>query len=245
MVALALGFIGLALFERPAPRADAARDHRLFTNFALGVLNLAIASLLPLSTAAAARLAEMVQWQPLAALPVLAVAAVLLAARSAASYGLHRLTHAVPMLWRFHRVHHADRAFDLSTGWRHHPAEVLLATLVAGTTVFALGAPLWAVYLVDLALLVAALWEHADIAVPARFSRRIEWALVTPDFHRIHHSADRADHDLNFGGFTTLWDRLFGTYRRPGAPVARLGVDGEHGSADRLVAQLARPFHVA
>jgi sterol desaturase/sphingolipid hydroxylase (fatty acid hydroxylase superfamily) len=139
----------------------------------------------------------------------------LLVIRSFSAYWLHRACHRVPWLWRWHRVHHSDAAVDVSTGFRNHPVEALFAIALASAVVFALAPSVSAVIAVDTILLITAFWQHTDIALPRGLSRAVEWVVVTPDFHRIHHSPDRADFDTNYGDITTIWDRLFGSLRSP------------------------------
>ncbi len=157
-------------------------------------------------------------------------------------YALHRLVHAVPLLWRLHRIHHTDRLVDLSTALRNHPLEYLLVLASVCPMILLLGVPVWAMVTVELALFASALYSHANIRLPQRWSKRLERVVVTPGFHLAHHSAERREHDSNYGEFITLWDRLFGSYS--GSPqIARLGLgDAADISADHLVAQLASPF---
>ena len=130
-----------------------------------------------------------------------------------AIYAQHVLFHAVPALWRLHRVHHADPVFDVSTGVRFHPLEILLSMLIKMALVAALGAPALAVLVFEVLLSAGALFTHANAGLPAGLDRRARWLLVTPDMHRIHHSQARVETDSNYGFNLALWDRLFGTYR--------------------------------
>ena len=128
------------------------------------------------------------------------------------------------------------------TGLRNHPIEQLLALAFICPWILLLGAPVWAVVAVELALFASALFSHANLRLPPRWSDRLGLIVVTPAFHIVHHSAQRSEHDLNYGELLTLWDRLFGTYRSP-CRVARLGLgDAADAAADRLTAQLYSPF---
>lgn len=232
----------LASLEAPAEHPAAKSDRRLVTNLGLGGLSLLLPAILPVGTLAAAGLAGEIGWAPLTAIGAGGAFLAVLAARSFAAYWLHRATHRYPLLWRFHAVHHADCAVDVTTSWRNHPLEVLLAGAVAAAVVFALGPPPGAVMAVDGVLLLGALFEHADIRLTPALSGKLELALATPRFHRIHHSDDRDHFDRNFGGLLTVWDRLFGTWKEPAAMVASFGVKGDLAAFDSLPAQLLRPF---
>ena len=128
-------------------------------------------------------------------------------------YLQHVLFHAVPGLWRLHRVHHADPQFDVSTGVRFHPVEILLSMLIKMAAVAALGAPPIAVVIFEVVLNAGSLFTHANASLPAALDRRVRLLLVTPDMHRVHHSQVRRETDSNFGFSLSVWDRLFGTYR--------------------------------
>lgn len=128
-------------------------------------------------------------------------------------YAFHRLEHRVPMLWRFHRVHHCDAEVDVTTGLRHHPVEAVLSAVVYMAAVVLLGAPPLAVFLFLLLEGVSSLWQHGNVRVAAPLERLIRLVFVTPDMHRVHHSAERAETDSNFTILFAFWDRLFGSYR--------------------------------
>jgi sterol desaturase/sphingolipid hydroxylase (fatty acid hydroxylase superfamily) len=128
-------------------------------------------------------------------------------------YAQHRVFHAVPLLWRLHRVHHTDLDFDVTTALRFHPLEILLSMLIKLALVLALGAPPEAVLLFELLLNASAMFNHANLALPAWLDARLRPLLVTPDMHRIHHSTEAVETNSNFGFSLALWDRLFATYR--------------------------------
>jgi sterol desaturase/sphingolipid hydroxylase (fatty acid hydroxylase superfamily) len=161
-------------------------------------------------------------------------------------YWQHRLLHAVPWLWRLHRVHHSDLALDATSGVRFHPLEVLLSTAIKIVTVLLLGAPPLAVLIFVIALNGFALFTHANLALPQRLDAALRWVLVTPDMHRIHHSIERSEHDRNFGFHLIWWDRLFGSYLAvPPAPQSTLPLGltiFRDVRAQRLSALLAQPF---
>jgi len=130
-----------------------------------------------------------------------------------AIYWQHRLMHRIPLLWRLHRVHHADRQFDLTTGVRFHPLEIMLSMGVKLGLIALLGPHPLAVLIFELLLSLFALWTHTDYALPSKIDRRIRWLLVTPSMHRIHHSNWQPETDSNYGFHLSGWDRLFGSYR--------------------------------
>lgn len=130
-----------------------------------------------------------------------------------AIYFQHVLFHAVPMLWRLHRMHHADLDIDVSTGLRFHPIEILLSMLIKLTVVIALGAPAVAVLVFEMLLNATSMFNHSNVRLPLGFDRLLRWFVVTPDMHRVHHSVITRETNSNFGFNLPWWDRLFGTYR--------------------------------
>ena len=129
------------------------------------------------------------------------------------SYGWHRANHGVPLLWRFHSVHHADSRFTASTGLRFHPGELLLSLPVRLAAVVALGASPVAIVAFEACFAVANFIEHGDIDLPLGLERGVDRVVVTPALHRFHHTRVLADRDHNFGTILAVWDRLLGTYR--------------------------------
>jgi sterol desaturase/sphingolipid hydroxylase (fatty acid hydroxylase superfamily) len=125
----------------------------------------------------------------------------------------HVMFHAVPALWRLHRVHHADLDYDVTTGARFHPIEIILSMLIKFATIVVLGAPVVAVVIFEVMLNATAMFNHGNIGLPAALDRWLRWFLVTPDMHRVHHSIEDDESNSNFGFNLTWWDRLFGTYR--------------------------------
>jgi sterol desaturase/sphingolipid hydroxylase (fatty acid hydroxylase superfamily) len=127
------------------------------------------------------------------------------------SYLWHRANHLVPVLWRFHQVHHSDPTFTASTGVRFHPGELLLSLPVRLTAVALVGASAEAVVLFEIVFTVANLVEHGNIDLPLRFERLMAYLFITPALHRRHHTKLAPDRDTNFGTILATWDRLFGT----------------------------------
>lgn len=235
--------IELALPDRQRERAPAGQ--RNVTNFALGLIGIVLLGLFPVGTLATALLAQehdLGLFNHISAHPVLIVLAGI-AAQTFVFYWTHRLFHAVKPLWRMHRIHHADRALDLSTALRHHPLETLLTAPLHYGVVLALGLPVWAALLTDFILFAGSLFKHLDIALPRPVDRALGWIFATPQLHRYHHSERVAETDSNFGNTLIVWDRLFGTFH-PATPEGpeRIGLGDDHDAvADRLAWQLALP----
>ena len=129
-----------------------------------------------------------------------------------AIYLQHVLFHAVPALWRLHRMHHADQAIDVTTGLRFHPIEIVLSMVIKLAVVAALGPPAVAVLIFEVLLNATAMFNHSNIRLPQGVDRVLRLFVVTPDMHRVHHSIDRKETDSNYGFNLPWWDRLLGTY---------------------------------
>lgn len=163
-------------------------------------------------------------------------------------YWQHRWTHTIPVLWRLHRVHHADPELDATTGLRFHPVEILLSMGLKMAAVVALGAPAVAVLAFEVVLNATAMFNHAAICLPPRLERWLRLVVVTPEMHRTHHSEVRAETDSCYGFCLPWWDRLFGSYRA--APAAGegvvIGVEGwREAREQRLGRLLAQPLRSA
>ena len=128
-------------------------------------------------------------------------------------YLQHVMVHAVPVLWRLHRVHHADLDFDVTTGARFHTLEIILSLLIKFATIVVLGPPVVAVVIFEIVLNATAMFNHGNVRLPQKLDRVLRWFVVTPDMHRVHHSVADDEANSNFGFNLPWWDRLFGTYR--------------------------------
>ena len=128
-------------------------------------------------------------------------------------YLQHVMVHAVPALWRLHRVHHADLDFDVTTGARFHPLEIILSMLIKFATIAVFGPPVLAVVIFEVVLNGTAMFNHSNVRLPLGIDRVLRWLVVTPDMHRVHHSVEDDEANSNFGFNLPWWDRLFGTYR--------------------------------
>ncbi len=213
-------FVLFATIEALAPRRRlvAPRARRWPTNWAilaLDVLTLrAMAVALPLLAVGAALDAGTNGWGLMNVLEVPlwigAVATILFF--DFAIWLQHLITHKVPLLWRFHRVHHADRDIDVTTATRFHPVEIALSMLLKIGLVYLLGAPALGMVLFEIILNGTAMFNHANMRLPLWLDALLRRILVTPDMHRVHHSCLRHEHDSNYGFALSVWDRLFGTY---------------------------------
>jgi sterol desaturase/sphingolipid hydroxylase (fatty acid hydroxylase superfamily) len=216
-------FALMALWELLAPRRALAigRTRRWPSNLGIAALDTLLLRLVfPTAAVGTAYLGEARGWGMLPGIglsgwPAVAVALVVL---DLAVYLQHVLFHAVPALWRLHRMHHADLDFDVTTGNRFHPLEILLSLGWKLAIVVALGAPAASVLAFEVLLNATAMFNHGNVRMPGRLDRRLRWLLVTPDMHRVHHSIVPAETNSNFGFNLPWWDRLLGTYRP--APAA-------------------------
>jgi sterol desaturase/sphingolipid hydroxylase (fatty acid hydroxylase superfamily) len=224
------------LWERVAPAYRRPRQGRHFRNIALGVLGslVTMAVVTPLSLAAAELgpgwRGELPFW--LRFLPDLIALEFFI-------YWWHRANHELPLLWRFHRVHHYDEFLDVTSALRFHPGELMASAAVRGAYVLLLDISAVAILVFDALVIVSAGFHHANLSLPRRADGWLRGALVTPRHHRVHHIPRREPTDSNYGTLTTLFDRLFGSFRRE-ETEGRYGVEGE---ADKsLLALAGDPF---
>ena len=214
-------FLVMALVELGWPKRAliAPKGRRWLTNVGISVtaaflLRLMAATAVPVAAIAAALYAQKtgvgllnsVDW------PQWVKIAIALIVLDLAIWAQHLVSHKVPILWRLHRVHHADRDIDVTTAIRFHPVEIALSMLWKIVVVMALGAAPLAVFLFEVILNACAMFNHANIALPGWVDRPLRLLIVTPDMHRVHHSVLRREHDTNYGFNLSLWDRLFRTY---------------------------------
>jgi sterol desaturase/sphingolipid hydroxylase (fatty acid hydroxylase superfamily) len=129
-----------------------------------------------------------------------------------AAYGMHRLYHRIPFLWRFHRAHHSDLDIDSTTSLRFHLGEVLMTGAMKALGVLALGVSPVGFLLSETLTLAAGLFSHGNVRLPGMLEQRLRLAIVTPTMHWIHHSRRPSEHNTNLGAVFSGWDRLFGTY---------------------------------
>jgi len=207
----------MALWEIAAPRRrrDVPRVIRWTNNLALVIVDTVILRLtFPILAVGLAVMGEDRGWGLFNNLdiPVWAAALVSMLLLDLAIYLQHVMFHAVPALWRLHRMHHADLDFDATTGLRFHPVEIVISMAIKLAVVAALGPPAFAVLLFEVILNATALFNHANINLPVSIDRWLRWVLVTPDMHRVHHSVDPRETNSNYGFNLPWWDRLLGSY---------------------------------
>jgi sterol desaturase/sphingolipid hydroxylase (fatty acid hydroxylase superfamily) len=128
-------------------------------------------------------------------------------------YMQHVMVHAVPLFWRFHRVHHADLDYDVTTGARFHTFEIIFSMFIKLTAIVLLGPAVIAVILFEIILNAMAMFNHGNVGLPKSLDKFLRYFIVTPDMHRVHHSIEEDETNSNFGFNLSIWDRLFGTYR--------------------------------
>jgi sterol desaturase/sphingolipid hydroxylase (fatty acid hydroxylase superfamily) len=239
----------LATWELISPRRaqTIGRTQRWPSNLALAVIDaILVRALFPMSAVAVAVLTEAKGWGLLNAWTVPKWLAIPLAiiVLDFVIYLQHVLFHAIPALWRLHRMHHADLEFDVTTGGRFHPIEILLSMIFKLTVVTALGAPPFSVLLFEMLLNATAMFNHSNIHIRVGVDRVLRWLVVTPDMHRVHHSIVVRETNSNFGFNLPWWDRLLGTYRdQPGAGHGAMAIgvlqlrDPSEQRLDRLLTQ--------
>lgn len=250
-------FVGLfALFatlEALAPRRTRSqpRNARWFTNLSIVVLDTlalrALAIALPLLAVGAAVDAGRMGWGLFNALdwPLWLEVVLAILILDLAIWAQHLVTHKVPILWRFHRVHHADRDFDVTTALRFHPVEILASMMLKIGLVYLLGPAALAVLLFEIILNGTAMFNHSNLRLPLWLDRAVRLVLVTPDMHRVHHSIHRHEHDSNYGFALSVWDRIFRTYRpkpEAGHDLMTVGLEWQDERPSRLGWALMLPF---
>jgi sterol desaturase/sphingolipid hydroxylase (fatty acid hydroxylase superfamily) len=225
-----------AVAERLAPRRKGTLDRaiRWPTNFFLTAVNVVAIGALPVSFIGAALWAEAHGWGLLNQLnlPLAVVVAVTLVIRGFISFFTHYLMHMVPLLWRVHRVHHLDTELDVSTTVRFHPLEFSIQSVPGVLIVVAFGLTPWVLMFYELLDVAVTLWTHSNVRLPEAVDRIVRYVVVTPDLHRVHHSAWKPETNSNFGAVFPLWDLVFGTFHaipRDGHERMRLGLDDVRG----------------
>lgn len=211
-------FVLMAAWEILLPRRvlTQPKARRWLNNLGLVVFNTALLRVIfPAAAVGVAEYAQLHQWglfnqvEVHYALAVIASVVIL----DAAIYLQHVMFHAIPVLWRLHRVHHADLDFDVTTGGRFHPIEILLSMLLKFAVIVLLGPPLAAVVIFEVLLNGLSMFNHSNVRMPLGLDRVLRLGIVTPDMHRVHHSHLPEETNSNFGFNLSVWDRLLGTYR--------------------------------
>ena len=208
----------MALWEAVAPyrpKEVVRRPMRWLTNFGLLLASAALARF----TIGAAMIATAIWAQEsgfglnnLVGIPALLGGIVTIIVLDCAIYWQHRLAHIIPVLWRFHRVHHCDVEFDVTTAVRFHPFEIVASALYKSFFVLLIGADPWAVVIYESMLSGFALFNHGNVHLPQSLDRALRMLIVTPDMHRVHHSSVMDETNSNYGNILSVWDRLFISY---------------------------------
>lgn len=208
----------IAVWEVIAPRRKliASKSARWINNLGVIIINTMILRLIfPAAVVGFAAYVETQGWGVLNNLksPVIFSVIVSVILMDAIIYFQHVMFHAVPILWRLHRVHHADLDIDATTGVRFHPIEIILSMLIKMAAVLILGPPVVAVVIFEVLLNASSLFNHGNIYMSKQVDKFLRWFVVTPDMHRVHHSIEADETNSNFGFNLPWWDHLFGTYR--------------------------------
>jgi sterol desaturase/sphingolipid hydroxylase (fatty acid hydroxylase superfamily) len=211
-----LAAVALAEIAFPRRRLTVSKLRRWASNLGIVFLNGALVRvLLPVTAAAFAVLAASRGWGVFNnfAVPIWLAVLASVVILDFAIYLQHVMFHAVPLLWRLHRMHHADLDFDVTTGARFHPIEIILSMLIKFAVIAVIGAPAVAVIIFEVLLNATAMFNHGNVRLPMGLDRVLRLFVVTPDMHRVHHSIEDHETNSNFGFNLPWWDRLFGTYK--------------------------------
>ena len=207
----------MAIWEILAPRRDltVSKSKRWISNLSIVVLNtVVIRVLFPAAAVGMAVYADAKGWGIFNILETPAWLAILLSVilLDLIIYGQHVMFHRIPVLWRIHRMHHADMDIDVTTGSRFHPIEIVVSMLIKFTAIIILGVPVIAVIVFEVILNLTAMFNHSNARMPLGLDKVIRAMVVTPDMHRVHHSIKPKEYNNNFGFNLSIWDRIFKTY---------------------------------
>ena len=250
-IVLASALAATLLWEMWFPRRGAAvpRAKRWRLNFLLMFINmLVLYAVVPVTTVTVALVSKDAGWGLFnqVQMPFVLAFASSVLLMDFARYGQHLLMHRVPVLWRIHRVHHADPDLDVTSSLRFHPIETLIGVLTDSIVIVAFGVPAAAVVLYRMARVFASTIVHGNVRIPPALEDKLRLVLVTPDMHRIHHSVLEHEQGRNLSGGLSWWDYLFGTYVPTPSEDYRtmqLGLSGySNARASSLRAALVDPF---
>ena len=242
----------MALWEIFLPRRQltVSKSVRWINNIALVFLNTILLRLIfPLAAVGMTLFATEQNWGLLNYfdLPVIVEFIIAIVIMDLVMYLQHVMVHALPVLWRLHRVHHADLDFDVTTGSRFHPLEILLSMLIKFATIIILGPSVVAVVIFEVLLNLTSMFNHSNVYLHPSIDKWLRWFVVTPDMHRVHHSVEDDETNSNFGFNLPWWDRIFATYKpqpRHGHTGMTIGINKFRDSAETswLPAILILPF---
>jgi sterol desaturase/sphingolipid hydroxylase (fatty acid hydroxylase superfamily) len=244
------GLVAAAEAWRPRRVFPDTRARRWPINLGLAALNtLALRLLAGGALLQTAQYAESRHWGLLNVLEIPTAIKIILTllALDFAIYAQHIASHKLPILWRLHQVHHTDLGFDVTTAVRFHPLEILLSLVYKLGLILLLGADPWASVAFEIVLNSGALFNHGNVFIPEHIDRWLRWLLITPDMHRIHHSAFKEETDSNYGFSVSWWDRLCRTYKaepRGGQQAITIGLTQYRQDLD-LTDLLSMPFRSA
>ncbi|NRB37379.1 MAG: sterol desaturase family protein [Pseudomonadales bacterium] len=207
----------MLLWQNISPRRDLGKYtlQRWRHHISLTIINsLAAKLVMPIGLSGLALIVHAKQWglMHLIQLPAWLELIIVLVLLDLLIYWQHRLFHVVPVLWRLHRVHHSDLAFDSSTALRFHPLEIVLSVFIKATAVIILGISAQAILIFEILLNALALFNHGNVYIPKKIDTFIRYFIVSPDMHRVHHSTQIKESNCNFGFNLSCWDRLFSSY---------------------------------
>ncbi|GAB1256902.1 sterol desaturase family protein [Aurantivibrio plasticivorans] len=235
---------------KPCRQLSVSKSQRWIANLGITVLNTLVLRLVfPIAATSMALWSANKGWGlfNILELPTLVEVALAIIVLDCVIYWQHVIFHYVPFFWAFHRMHHADLDYDVTTGARFHPIEIVLSMSIKLVTILLLGPSVAAVVLFEVILNGCAMFNHSNISLPAKLDRVLRLFLVTPDMHRVHHSVIEKETNSNFGFSLPWWDRLFGTYT-PYPQHGNLGMTiglneyRDHQEADKLRGMLLIPF---
>ncbi len=239
----------MTLWELLAPkRTGPARKTRWPSNFGVGIINVVMLSVVPISALAASLLSleyrfGLFLWMETSLWPSIIASIVIL---DLVVYWQHRMLHIFKPLWRIHRMHHTDTAFDVTTALRFHPIEILLSIVLKGGVIVLLGAPILGVIAFEIILNGFAMFNHGNIRLPLWADKYLRYFIVTPDMHRVHHSVLEEEHAHNYGFFLSVWDGIFHSYidqPEHGHETMAIGLDKFNDASEaRLDKLLTQPF---
>jgi sterol desaturase/sphingolipid hydroxylase (fatty acid hydroxylase superfamily) len=244
-------FAAMALFELVLPRRELifSRARRWTTNLAIVAVDTAVLRIVfPMAAVGVALWAEAGGYGlfALAGLPLWLAGLLGFVLLDFAVWAEHWASHKIPLLWRIHKMHHADRDIDVTTALRFHPLEIVISMLWKAAVVLAFGIPAIAVLVFEVVLNGAAMFNHANFRLPLVLDRWLRLVVVTPDMHRVHHSVIRSETDSNYGFNLAVWDRIFGTYTdqpREGHEGMTIGLaEYQHDGPAGILWSLALPF---
>ena len=244
-------FTACAIWEMIELRKEIYQNkiHRWKTNLAMATLGvIALQILIPVTATLTAIWAQQNRWGMLNNMEIPQWTAIIITIiiLDMAIYWQHVLSHKIPVLWKFHKVHHTDRDLDVSSGVRFHPVEIMLSMIYKCAVIAILGAPPWAVFIFEIALNASAMFTHSNAKLNLNADKIIRKIFVTPDMHRVHHSVRPNETNTNFGFNLSIWDRIFKTYipqPKDGHKNMKLGLNEyQNNNPTKLTWSLKLPF---